>query len=624
VLEYLPYRKTDGTAVRDSELHPYFAGHGYAAVRVDMRGTGDSDGILLDEYLLQEQDDALEVLEWLAAQPWCTGKVGIIGKSWGGFNGLQIAARRPPQLGAVISVCSTDDRYADDVHYMGGCVLASRMLPWGANMVAMNALPPDPAVVGERWRELWLERLERTPAYIEAWLTHQRRDGYWRHGSVCEDFAAIECPVYAVGGWADGYSNAIPRLLAGLSSPRKGLIGPWGHQYPQSGVPGPAIGFLQECVRWWDHWLKEIDTGVMDGPMLRVWLQEWAEPSPSIAERPGRWIAEPAWPAPTEPRSFFVTAGGLADGPGEERTVACPRVRTTGLEAGVWCPTGGAADHPSDQRAEDGLSLCFDSEPLAERLELLGFPEAVLTVLSDRPLALVAVRLCDVAPDGTSLLVTRGLLNLAHRESHEEPSPLEPGRPTTVTVRLNAIAHAVPPGHRLRLAVSSSYWPWAWPPPAPVALSVVTGSQSRLELPMRLPRPEDERLAPFGPPESAPPLPAEGAGTGRDLVNRDRATGLVEVVRAAAGGGRFPDGLVTERTRVETCSLVEGDPLSASVRAESSQRLARGAWRIRIEARSLMTADAERFTVTSSIDAYEEDTRVFASTRSFAVARDLV
>jgi len=245
-------------------------------------------------------------------------------------------------------------------------------------------------------------------------------------------------------------------------------------------------------------------------------------------------------------------------------------------------------------------------------------------VLSDRPLALVAVRLCDVAPDGTSLLVTRGLLNLAHRESHEEPSPLEPGRPTTVTVRLNAIAHAVPPGHRLRLAVSSSYWPWAWPPPAPVALSVVTGSQSRLELPMRLPRPEDERLAPFGPPESAPPLPAEGAGTGRDLVNRDRATGLVEVVRAAAGGGRFPDGLVTERTRVETCSLVEGDPLSASVRAESSQRLARGAWRIRIEARSLMTADAERFTVTSSIDAYEEDTRVFASTRSFAVARDLV
>ncbi len=274
LLEYLPYRKNDGTAVRDSIRHPYLAGHGYAAVRVDMRGSGDSDGILLDEYLPQEQADALEILEWIAAQSWCTGKIGMFGKSWGGFNALQIAAHRPPALKAIITIASTDDRYADDVHYMGGCLLAYDMLPWASIMLTANATPPDPRWVGERWREMWLRRIEETPAYIESWMTHQRRSDYWKQGSVCEDWGAIDIPVYAVGGWADGYTNAIPRLLAGLRGPRKGLIGPWAHNFPEEGVPGPAIGFLQESLRWWDTWLKGIDTGIMDEPMLASWLQE--------------------------------------------------------------------------------------------------------------------------------------------------------------------------------------------------------------------------------------------------------------------------------------------------------------------------------------------------------------
>jgi uncharacterized protein len=279
ILEYLPYRKNDGTAARDAIRHPYFAGHGYASIRVDMRGSGDSDGILYDEYLPQEQDDALEVLAWIVAQPWCSGAVGILGISWGGFNGLQIAARRPPELKAVISLCSTDDRYADDVHYMGGCLLSADMLPWASTMLAFNARPPDPQVVGEEWRATWLNRLERTPPFIEAWLRHQRRDDFWKHGSVCENYGAITCPVYAVGGWADGYTNAVPRLLAGLPGPRKGLIGPWAHGYPEVAQPGPQIGFAQECLRWWDHWLKGVDTGIMDEPMLRVWMQESVPPT---------------------------------------------------------------------------------------------------------------------------------------------------------------------------------------------------------------------------------------------------------------------------------------------------------------------------------------------------------
>ena len=161
VLEYLPYRKRDGTVERDHLTHPYFAGHGYAGVRVDMRGTGDSEGVCLGEYLLQEQDDALAIIAWLADQPWCSGKVGMIGISWGGFNGLQVAARQPEALGAVITLCSTDDRYADDIHFMGGAMLTDK-LAWGATAFAIANTPPDPAIVGDRWREMWEERSRRT------------------------------------------------------------------------------------------------------------------------------------------------------------------------------------------------------------------------------------------------------------------------------------------------------------------------------------------------------------------------------------------------------------------------------------------------------------------------------
>jgi hypothetical protein len=261
-----------------------------------MRGSGDSDGLLLDEYLPQEQSDACEVIAWIASQPWCTGKVGMMGISWGGFNSLQVAACQPPALKAIITVCSTDDRYTDDCHYMGGCVLGSDMLNWASIMFTYNGLPPDPAVVGERWREMWFHRLENTPPFIESWLSHQQRDAFWKQGSVDENYSAIRCAVYAVGGWVDPYTNSIPRLLEGLPGPRKGLIGPWAHSYPHSAVPKPAIGFLQECLRWWDFWLKDINTGIMAEPMLRFWMPEAVAPEPREGFWPGRWGAEASWP----------------------------------------------------------------------------------------------------------------------------------------------------------------------------------------------------------------------------------------------------------------------------------------------------------------------------------------
>ena len=616
ILEYLPYRKTDGTAVRDSQRQPYLAGFGYAAVRVDMRGTGDSDGVIEDEYTQQEQDDAVEILAWLAQQPWCDGNLGMWGISWGGFNSLQIAARRPPGLGAIMTLCSTDDRYADDVHYRGGCVLALDMLHWASSMLTWNARPPDPRLYGDGWREEWLRRLESISTWIDPWLAHQLRDAYWRHGSVCEDYAAIECPVYAVGGFADGYTNAVPRLLEGLSVPRKGLIGPWAHAFPDDASPGPSIGFLQECVRWFDHWLKGIDTGLMDEPMLRVWMQDSVEPRPNYDVRLGRWVAEPSWPSPNvDSRTWELPLDG-------------PRhllgVQSCGTEAGAWTAEGQSADLAGDQRPDDALSLTFDSEPLPEPLEILGLPQVTLELASDRPCALVAVRLCDVAPDGTSALVTRGLLNLTHREGHDRVALLEPGRRYEVTVPLDVMAYSLPAGHRLRVAVSPTYWPWAWPSPEPVTLTLFSG---RIALPERSPSAEDDNLPEFGPPEHSPKLEleeVEGSAEGR-TIRRELATGLVEQVFDWDLGGsvRFVDiDLSSADTSHTVFAVREDDPLSAEVRFHATSSMGRGDWSTRSDVRSAMTSDAEAFHVSTTLQVTEGDATVFERAWTHRFPRD--
>ncbi len=153
ILEYIPYRKNDKTLERDHARAPWLAAQGYAYVRVDLRGSGESEGVMQDEYTPVELQDGCDVIAWIADQAWCDGGVGIVGISWGGFNGLQIAALRPPALKAVVTICSTDDRYADDIHYMGGTLLCEQ-LSWASVMFGINTLPPDPAHVGDRWRVL--------------------------------------------------------------------------------------------------------------------------------------------------------------------------------------------------------------------------------------------------------------------------------------------------------------------------------------------------------------------------------------------------------------------------------------------------------------------------------------
>ena len=649
ILEAVPYRLSDGMATRDVLIHPWWAARGYACVRVDLRGSGESDGVLEDEYAPQEQEDLLEVIAWIARQTWCSGAVGMTGISWGGFNSLQLAARRPPALKAIITLMSTDDRYADDVHYKGGCLMGTDLLHWSSCMLHGQCQPPHEAAVGTRWRDLWRLRLESNEPWVHTWLAHQRRDDYWKHGSVCEDYAAIEVPVYAVGGWADGYTNAVLRLLEGLDGPRKGLIGPWGHGFPHYAAPGPAIGFLQESLRWWDHWLKGRDTGVMDEPMLRVWMQEPTVPSGRVADKPGRWVAEDRWPSPhVEPRRWRLDADGvLRDAAGASR--ADPeaaaahgadgggglRIRGSqlcGVDAGAWCAEGQPSDSAPDQRAAEGQSLCFTAAPLAERLEILGHPVVTLSVAADRPLALVAARLDDVSPDGVSRLVAQQVFNLAHRDGHERPEALEPGREYTVEVRLDAIAHAFPAGHRLRVAVSPTYWPLAWPSPAPVELTL-TGGECRLELPARPPRAQDDELPAF----EAPLVPlglgeqTVGGGPGDRRYVRDLTDDSVEWTYHYVDGGNvvMPNGWESEEWNTVTYDVREGDPLSAAVRVRVESVLRRGdQGRFHIVTLGQMTCDATTFFVEDQVRVSEgedgDEREVFAKTWRHEAPRDFV
>src|SRR5690606_9711423 len=313
ILEYLPYRKREGTRERDQKMHAWLAGHGYACLRLDIRGTGDSEGLIDGEYSEQEMRDGCDAIAWIAAQDWCDGQVAMYGLSWGGFNGLQIAARRPPALRTIITLGSTDDRYATDVHYVGGW-LSKDNFDWSATMFACKDLPPDPGIVGPAWRAMWRARMEHNRPWILDWLAHQRRDDYWKHGSVCEDLSAIDIPVLAVSGWADNYSESVPRLLAGLSGPRRGVVGPWAHSFPHDVAVEPAIGWLQEAKRWCDHWMKSIPGGLMDEPMYRVWMQESVAPATCYRERPGRWVAEALWPSSRiERRPLHFNPGGRLD-----------------------------------------------------------------------------------------------------------------------------------------------------------------------------------------------------------------------------------------------------------------------------------------------------------------------
>jgi len=626
ILEYLPYRKRDGTHVRDALTHPYFAGHGYACVRVDLRGSGDSDGLMHDEYTQQELDDAVEVIAWLVCQPWSTGRVGMMGISWGGFNALQVAALRPAGLQAIVTLCSTDDRYTDDIHYKGGCLL-NENLGWSATMFAYSSRPPDPALVGERWRAMWLERLEAEPLLAIAWLEHPHRDAYWKHGSVCEDIGAIDAAVLAVGGWNDAYTNAVPRLVRTVQAPVKGIIGPWAHKYPHFAVPEPRIGFLQEALRWWDRWLKDAATGVEKDPAFRTYIMDLGRPGASVSHIPGRWVSDQTWPADRyDWQRLYLNRDGLGKTRGALARRAISSAQTVGADSGEYCIIWMGAEFPGDQRRDDALSLSFDSAALTKDTDLVGAAVVQLTFSADRPVAHVAVRLNAVWPDGAASRLSYAVLNLCHRDGHEHPQPLEPGRVYTVRIQLDDVAVRIPKGHQLRVSLSTSYWPLIWPAPEPVTLTVHQGA-SFIELPVR--RSRRSEVAPaFAPAEAAAPvklIEVDKAFNRRELTI-DQRTGehRLRIVDDFGRSTIAEHGMSTWSCGRESYSILPGDPLSARQECHWSEERSRGDWKLRTETYSAMTATKTHWHVTGRLEAYEGERKILTREWDQRIKRRLV
>jgi uncharacterized protein len=622
ILEYLPYRKRDGTTARDCLTHPYFAGHGYACLRLDMRGNGDSEGIMLDEYTEQELQDACDVIAWTVKQPWCSGKVGMMGISWGGFNALQVAARQPEGLDAIITLCSTDDRYADDIHYKGGCLL-NENLGWGATMLSYSSRPPDPLVVGEKWRDMWLERLVNLPFLAAVWLEHQTRDAYWKHGSVCEDFSKIKAATLAIGGWGDAYKNAVSRLVQGIKAPVKGIIGPWIHKYPHFAVPHPQIGFLQEALRWWDRWLKGIETGVEQDPAMRIYVMESLPPKEWHEERPGHWVAFANWPAPEISRqTMYLSANGglISERPPTPLNVPVKSPANCGAASGEYCAIWLGPEMPGDQAGDDALSVCFDTAPLEAPMEIVGASVIKLRLKANTVKAQLAVRLCDVRPDGTSARITYGVLNLCHRNSHAHPELILPGVPFDVSMQPDDIAYSIPVGHRLRIAVSTAYWPLIWPAPELAEAEVLDGA---LTLPL-----VSEALAQaiaFKESEAAPEWRMQilrASSNSRKTVV-DAATGET-VLTIADDFGEVEDlehylrcsSTAREEWRIHPCN-----PLSAKGRTHWTQTLHRGDWNIRTEASTSMSSTSDLFELRARVEAYEGEELVFERNYSESIPR---
>lgn len=621
ILEILPYRKRDGTAARDATTHAVFAQHDYACLRVDLRGCGESDGLFDDEYSEQELSDIEDVIGWIAAQPWCSGAVGIMGISWGGFNGLQVAARKPPALKAVISLCASVDRFADDIHYKGGCQLMEN-IGWTATATSWFSMPPDPALVGESWRDIWLERLKNTPALITRWLRHSSRDSYWKHGSVCEDFTQIDAAVLSIGGWHDGYRNTPAKLLeGGGTGVIKAIVGPWNHKYPHLAAPEPRMDFIAEALRWWDRWLKHTPNGVEDDPDYRVYLMDGIEPATTYAHRPGRWVGLPTWPAPeVAPQSLSLGNGTLGDGTISQPVSVGSNVRC-GQGFGEFFPFGfGPGELPDDQRADDALSACFETTPLPKPTALIGAPRVRLSVASDKPYGQMAVRLCDVAPDGASTLITLGLLNLQFRDGFETAKELVPGQAYDVTLDLDQAAYKVPAGHRLRLSISPSYWPFIWPEPGETTLTI---SQGTVALPVF--------QAQDGYDWACPPAPKAAVAvtktikTGVEEKYRDIKDGCARLIIHADHGEteHLDHGLRTASDIRETWSINQSDISKASAEIVWNRSVARDGFAASTKIITKMHSDSDEYYVTLHIQAHEGARCIFEQEYRDAFSRKL-
>ncbi|MDQ0321013.1 putative CocE/NonD family hydrolase [Pararhizobium capsulatum DSM 1112] len=627
VFEYLPYRKRDGTCLRDESTYPVFAEAGIAGIRVDIRGSGESDGVIDGEYTPRELADGCELIEWIAAQSWSNGNVGMMGISWGGFNCLQVAALKPPALKAVISIASTVDRYNDDIHYKNGTHLSAQ-LSWAATMLAYQSRAPDPALVGDRWKEMWLERLENEPFFMEEWLEHQRRDEFWKHGSISEDFGDFPVPALVIAGWADGYRNTPIKAIEGLGDKAKAMIGPWVHKYPHFAWPKPRADFHGEAIAWWNKWLRDEDTGAEKLPQMRAYIQDGPKPSLRREFDPGFWIAKDEWQQP-EMQSYYIDQfGGLAEGMpiagATDQDVYLKSPLDTGTASGEWFTLKPDAEMAGDQRVDDAGSLVFETLPLEKAITALGQPVLTVEVACDEDWANLIARIVDIHADGTATRVTFGVLNLAHRDGNAEPKAMEKGKKTQIRLVLDALGYNFREGHRIRLSLSTAYWPMVLPAPGDPGLTI-----DRASIGLALPLLGEHQRISVPEPENPDPLPKyidlEPGETARNVV-RDLTNGVTDyTIYEDTGLSQHPDtGLSTRQIRDEIWSIVDGDPLSMSGTSTWTCDMQRDNINLRTISVATIACTRDEWLISASVNAFEGDEEIFEKSFDKRIPRDFM
>lgn len=654
ILEMIPYGKDNWRRNGDVARGEWLAARGFALCRVDVRGTGSSGGIALDEYTADETRDGYDAVEWLAAQPWCTGAVGMWGISYGGFTAIQVAKLRPPHLRAIAPMYATDDRYLDDVHVRGGCLTASELSQYAVSQLAMNAMPPDDGFRGPGWRDEWRARLDATPPWLLGWWRQQTDGPYWRQGSLAPDWEALECAVFHVAGWSDAYVDAAFRMQERcVNARRRTLVGNWVHSFPDDAYPGPNLNWYEELLRFFDRHLRDADNGWDDEPALTWFERGCAPPEPFPAAWPGRWRAAAAYPVPGVEEAAWSLAGPAAPGEGgrlvpggaiasdadrdgtgasddlaRQGATPIPHRATTGT-SGALC--WGAGWHPNglarDLRPDEARGATWTSPPLAAPVSVIGVPRAGLHLSATMPVATAVVRLSDVAPDGTSALVATGVLNLTHRRSHTDPAPLEPGRVEAVEIPLRATGYRWAPGHRVRLTVLTSYWPALWPSPFPGELRVHHGgaTPSRLVLPV-LP---DDVPGPEPPAFRTGPAGLRAVGGGDEdppvwRVEEDVIAGTVTVTIREGGTTLLEDGRSLYSAERLTMTASDPDPARVVFDSDVVYRWDAGTFRSEIRATATVVSDAGALDARVALEVDLDGARFFERAWTERIPRRLV
>jgi uncharacterized protein len=615
LLEYLPYRKDDDES--DYSNHAYFARHGYVGVRVDIRGFGNSGGAPPNrEYSAQEQQDGEHVIAWLARQSWSNGNIGMFGISWGGFNSIQMAMRRPPALKTILAVAATEALFTEDVHYMDGIMHVDEF------EVAMDLDQGRSGAPSFPLDEDTLAKRMDSPPWSLDYFRHQRNGPFWR--APVRRLEDIRIPCLLIGGFQDGYRNSLIRMLERVPAPVHVLLGPWNHDFPNTSIYGPRVEWRDQAVRWFDHWLKGIDNGVENDSPLVFYLQHSHPPGAEPQDIPGEWRADSWPPRGLKSQTLFLAPNHeLTPAPAARATDRLRYVPSAGSELGFWW-----GELLGDQRPADAYSLTYDTAPLISAVSMFGRAHVRLLASADAPLADWFVRLEDVAEDGRVTAITGAGLNGAQRRSQDHPQSLSPGTEYPLELDLYLSSWVWPPGHRIRVAVSNAQWPMLWPTPYSMSTTLRLGGAdgSRMVLPI-VPAdgPAPAPFGPLGPMEQAPGVATPGgdyAWPGSWELERDETRGRATVTWRGSTAMTFPWGSFEHHERiVYHLADVHPEAAAAEGEAESIERLTDRVLTYR--GHLSFTSDAQVFHYAYTRELLRNGVRIRARTWHEDIPRDL-